>query len=111
MVRYVSDDVGVMYAGHIVESGTVEDIFEGEKHHPYTVGLFDSIPDLSSRAERLKPIPGLMPDPTKLPNGCPFAERCPMKTDICDERMPEVHTEGTHRIQCHLFTGKEPDND
>ena len=109
IVAQTCDDVAVMYAGEIVESGTVEDIFEGEKHHPYTRGLFDSIPDLSSRSERLKPIPGLMPDPTNLPEGCFFAERCPYAEEICTKKHPGVYIEGEHRILCHRFTKEEAD--
>ncbi len=68
-----------MYAGEIIEIGTLEDIFEGDNHHPYTVGLFNSIPDMTKVTRRLKPIAGLMPDPTSLPEGCPFAPRCPKR--------------------------------
>lgn len=106
IVAQTCDDVGIMYAGEIVESGTVEDIFKGDEHHPYTVGLFDSIPNLSSRAKRLKPIPGLMPDPTALPKGCVFAERCPNCMDICKECRPEAYQNGTHTLRCHLFDSK-----
>ncbi len=103
IVAQTCDDVGIMYAGEIVESGTVEDVFKGDKHHPYTTGLFDSIPNLSSRAKRLRPIPGLMPDPTALPKGCVFADRCPRCMDICKECRPKVYQEGSHTLRCHLF--------
>lgn len=103
IVAQTCDDVGVMYAGEIVESGTVEDIFLGDDHHPYTVGLFNSIPNLTSRAPRLKPIPGLMPDPTDLPKGCVFAPRCAHRMDICEKEHPRVYMNGTHRLCCHLF--------
>lgn len=106
IVAQTCDHVGVMYAGEIVESGTVEDIFLGERHHPYTIGLFDSIPNLTSRAARLNPIPGLMPDPTALPNGCVFADRCGRCMDVCKEAHPKIHTVGTHSICCHLFHEK-----
>lgn len=106
IVAQTCDHVGVMYAGEIVESGTVEDIFLDRHHHPYTVGLFDSIPNLTSRAKRLSPIPGLMPDPTSLPEGCVFAERCSHCTETCKAVHPEIHTVGTHSICCHLFGGK-----
>ena len=106
IVAQTCDDVGVMYAGEIVESGTAEDVFLGEEHHPYTVGLFDSIPNLTSRAPRLKPIPGLMPDPTALPKGCVFAERCSHCMEICTQEHPQVYINGTHRICCHLFDDK-----
>lgn len=107
IVAQTCDDVGVMYAGKILESGTIEDIFTGDKHHPYTAGLFDSIPNINSRSNRLKPIPGLMPDPTALPQGCVFAPRCSNKMEICENEPPDYYISGTHRICCHLFTKKK----
>ena len=104
IVAQTCDDVAVMYAGEIIESGTTKDIFLGGKHHPYTVGLFDSIPDLESKSARLNPIPGLMPDPTNLPPGCPFAPRCHECMEICKTTRPETKLFGeTHRIRCHKF--------
>ena len=103
IVAKICDDVGVMYAGEIVESGTVQDIFEGENHHPYTEGLFGSIPDLKSKSRRLNAIPGLMPDPTTLPEGCVFAERCKYATDLCRREHPSVSVSGTHQLCCHRF--------
>ena len=110
IVAQTCDDVGVMYAGEIVESGTAEDIFLGENHHPYTVGLFDSIPNLTTQATRLKPIPGLMPDPTNLPKGCVFAERCSKKMEICETEHPKIIVNGTHKLCCHLFDDKLKQN-
>ena len=107
VVAQTCDDVAIMYAGEIIESGTAEDIYEAERHHPYTIGLFGSIPDMDSKAKRLNPIPGLMPDPTNLPAGCPFAPRCPRCMDICREKKPETTRFGTHEIKCHLFAGEE----
>ena len=103
IVAQTCDDVGIMYAGEIVESGPIELIFSEGDHHPYTVGLFNSIPNLSSRASRLKPIPGLMPDPTNLPVGCVFAPRCAHRMDICEKEHPVVRRNGAHRLCCHLF--------
>ena len=103
IVAKTCDDVCVMYAGKLVESGTVEDIFRGERHHPYTEGLFGSIPNLRTRARRLKPILGLMPDPTDLPRGCEFAPRCEKCMEICQTTKPEIYREGTDRLYCHLF--------
>jgi len=103
IVARTCDDVAVMYAGEIVEAGTVEDLFLGRRHHPYTDGLFGSIPSLTSRAARLTPIPGLMPDPSNLPAGCAFEERCAHRMDVCRRRHPARATEGTHSILCHLF--------
>jgi peptide/nickel transport system ATP-binding protein len=107
IVAKTCDDVAVMYAGEIVESGTVEDLFLGQRHHPYTDGLFGSIPSLTSRATRLTPIPGLMPDPSALPKGCAFEERCGKRMAICKEQHPVKTTEGTHAILCHLY-GERP---
>lgn len=106
IVAKTCDDVAVMYAGEIVEAGTVVDIFLGTKHHPYTEGLFGSIPNLSSRSSRLTPIPGLMPDPTNLPEGCVFAPRCKYRMDICTKLHPQSLTDKTHSLRCHLFNEK-----
>ena len=103
VVAEICDRVAIMYAGEIIEIGTLEDIFEGRKHHPYTIGLFNSIPDMSKVSKRLKPIAGLMPDPTSLPKGCPFAPRCPKKMAICESKKPSIIIDGTHAIKCHLF--------
>jgi len=83
------DKVAIMYAGEIVENGIIEDIFEGVNHHPYTEGLFGSIPDLTRSTKRLNPIDGLMPDPINLPAGCTFHPRCPKCMDICRTKKPE----------------------
>jgi peptide/nickel transport system ATP-binding protein len=104
IVAKICDDVAVMYAGEIVESGSVEDLFLGNHHHPYTEGLFGSIPNLNSRATRLTPIPGLMPDPTDLPKGCVFAPRCKHCMDICKKARPKNVSDGTHSLRCHLFS-------
>lgn len=103
IVAKVCDDVAIMYAGEIVESGTVEDIFLGENHHPYTKGLFGSIPNLLSRETRLIPIQGLMPDPTNLPKGCFFAPRCNKRMNICTKVHPEEIVDGTHTLRCFLY--------
>ena len=103
VVAQVCDNVAVVYAGEIVESGTVEDIFGSDRHHPYTEGLFGSIPNLEKETDRLSPINGLMPDPTDLPAGCYFAPRCPHCMEICKERHPELYACGSHSIACHLF--------
>ena len=103
IVAKICDDVAVMYAGEIIESGTVFDVFTSKRRHPYTQGLFDSIPSLSSRSARLQPIQGLMPDPSNLPKGCYFAPRCKHCMDICTQKHPERVTEGTHTLLCHLY--------
>ena len=103
IVAQTCDNVAVMYAGEIIELGTAEDIFAHTMHHPYTDGLFASLPNLKSKTARLQPITGLMPDPTNLPKGCKFAPRCSRCMEICKEVPPKVYTEGTHSIRCHLF--------
>ena len=107
IVAQVCDKVAVMYAGEIVEQGTLADVFTGENHHPYTVGLFGAIPNINDETPRLKPIDGLMPDPTNLPKGCSFSPRCPHCTERCLQEKPTDHTKGTHCIRCHLFDKEE----
>lgn len=106
IVARICDDVAVMYAGEIIESGTVEDIFSDKAHHPYTIGLFNSVPDLRSQVKRLKPIDGLMPDPTNLPIGCVFAPRCSFVMDKCYVEHPKHFRNKTHELCCHLFMDK-----
>ena len=107
IVAQVCDKVAVMYAGELVEQGTVEDIFEADKHHPYTEGLFGSIPNLEEKTARLSPIDGLLPDPSNLPQGCYFSPRCPKCMDICRKEHPGEYVNGTHRIACHLYAGNK----
>ncbi len=103
VVAEVCDKVAIMYAGEIVESGTLEDIYERTKH-PYTVGLFGSIPNLEEEVSRLTPIEGLMPDPTALPEGCNFAPRCPHAIEKCHNEIPAlINASETHKIKCFLF--------
>jgi len=98
--------VAVMYSGEIIEEGSVEAVFCREMNHPYTTGLFDSIPDLKSTSKWLKPIEGMMPDPTKLPSGCCFHDRCPFCEEKCRVSKPENYYIGQHMIRCHRFAGK-----
>jgi len=104
VVAKTCDQVAVMYAGEIIEYGTVEDIFNSIKKHPYTEGLFGSIPDLEQDKNRLSPIDGMMPDPTNLPKGCSFYPRCPFRMDKCCETPPEEFYEGSHMIKCFRFS-------
>jgi peptide/nickel transport system ATP-binding protein len=98
------DNVAVMYAGEVIEYGSAEAIFEGSAHHPYTLGLFGSVPDIDARESRLRPIDGLMSDPSNLPEGCRFAPRCPVAKDFCHETNPSFHVNGRHMIRCHRLT-------
>lgn len=97
------DYVAIIYAGEIVEYGSLRDIYKNTKH-PYTVGLFGSIPSLTMDVERLQTIEGLMPDPTKLPEGCKFYDRCPHARPACAEKLPQmVKISDTHQVRCILF--------
>lgn len=103
VVAQVCDKVAIMYAGEIIEAGSLEDIFENPKH-PYTHGLFGSIPNLDEDCDRLNPIKGLMPDPTNLPTGCKFHPRCPHAIEICGTKIPEetVINKG-HQVRCLAY--------
>ena len=90
VVAETCDNVAVIYAGKIIESGTKADIFLNPQH-PYTLVLFSSVPKLHDEASRLSPIPGLPPDPANLPAGCSFHPRCPHATDVCRQCQPEMH--------------------
>ncbi len=105
IVAEICDKVAIMYAGNVVEYGDKVDIFTPEKpHHPYTVGLFDSIPDIYHEQEELKIIKGLTPDPTDLPSGCTFHPRCPYACEECSKQMPKhLEVEPGHTISCHRF--------
>ena len=105
VVAEVCEDVAVMYAGRIVEQGTADDVFNFTRH-PYTEGLFDSLPNLKQRGEELVPIRGLMPDPSDLPAGCAFAPRCPYATERCSQFVPELRStdgSGAHKVACHAY--------
>jgi peptide/nickel transport system ATP-binding protein len=101
------DYVAVMYAGEIVEYGTLQDIFKATAH-PYTVGLFNSIPSLDRKEHRLHPIAGLMPDPANLPEGCYFSPRCPYADEQCKSRHPKLeHLSDSHQCRCFHHIEKE----
>ena len=102
IVAETCDTVAVMYAGEIVEYGTLERIFHNVKH-PYTIGLFNSIPSLDKKVDRLQPIEGMMPDPTNLPEGCGFSPRCPYATEQCKTCHPDLHEiEPGHKVRCFM---------
>ena len=100
IVAQTCDEVAVMYAGEIVEYGTLERIFHNALH-PYTVGLFGSIPSLDKRVKRLESIPGLMPDPADLPKGCKFHVRCTKVCEECKTTEPAyMEIEPGHFVKC-----------
>ena len=103
VINQMADDVAVMYCGQVVESAPVENIFRGSEYlHPYTEGLQTSIPRLNSeRTERLDAIPGSVPHPLALPEGCKFAPRCKYACDKCRKEEPELVKVGeNHSIRC-----------
>jgi len=107
VIARMADDVAVMYLGKVVEIGTVRDIFHNPKH-PYTRGLMNSIPSLSTRTQkRLVPIDGVVPDLLDAPQGCGFGPRCPEAAEICSEKIPVLQeiTPG-HRVACWLYENK-----
>ena len=94
------DYVAIIYAGEVVEYGTLREIYK-DTRHPYTEGLFGSIPSLTSDVKRLWAIDGMMPDPTKLPEGCVFCERCKYAVPECSKDHPGMVTVGgTHQVRC-----------
>lgn len=104
VVAETCDRVAIMYAGEVIETGMVEQIFDPNmRHHPYTVGLFGAIPDLTKKTCRLNPIDGLMPDPTDLPKGCKFHTRCPQCMEVCQVKRPAITESDGHKLCCHLF--------
>ena len=103
IVAEMCDRVLVMYAGHIVESGTVETIFRSPRH-PYTIGLMNSLPKLTEDEEWLEPITGAPPSLINLPPGCPFHPRCFLARERCrQENPPLAAVEGSdHKSACHF---------
>ena len=101
IIAEMCDRVAVIYSGEIVEMGNLEDIFHNTAH-PYTHGLFESLPNAAGESRRLKPIKGMMPDPANLPEGCKFCERCPYATDECRRTEPQLQeiTPG-HLVRCY----------
>jgi oligopeptide/dipeptide ABC transporter ATP-binding protein len=103
VVAQTAHHVAVMYAGKVVEYATVEDLF-GAPRHPYSIGLFRSLPDLAGPGQRLETIPGMVPSATHFPSGCRFRTRCPIATDLCASQEPSLDPlEGSvgHTVACH----------
>ena len=103
IVAEMCDEVAVVYAGRIVEKGTLWEIFK-ETKHPYTEGLFNSLPNMNDRNSKLKPIRGLTPNPAVIYPGCVFAERCPYATDECNNGYPDyISFSETHICACKRY--------
>ena len=108
VVAEMAQQVVVMYAGRVVETGTVQEIFH-HPAHPYTIGLMASKPVVGDRKDRLFAISGTVPDPLKLPSGCYFRQRCDHATGACDGEYPcTVQLSPTHRVSC--WRSKEAEN-
>ena len=103
IVAEICDKVAIMYAGSIVEYAEKFELFRNPRH-PYTIGLFESIPDIYNDVENLNPIKGLMPDPMDLPAGCPFHPRCDKALPECATTVPVSADVGDgHFVKCHLI--------
>ena len=104
IVAEMCDYCAVMYAGEIVEYGTVEDIFNKAKH-PYTKALYRSIPSLEEEVKRLHVIQGLVPNPADLPEYCSFYQRCEERKDCCKKCDPQrVRLDAVHEVKCCQYT-------
>jgi len=107
IVAQICDEVAVIYSGRIVEYGDIREVFKNTKH-PYTKGLFDSLPKINDDREMLVPIPGMMPDPMELPEGCTFAPRCKYATEKCHQKLPDkVFFGDKHYAACCRY--EDPD--
>ena len=101
------DSVAIIYAGEIVEYGTLRQVYKNVLH-PYTEGLFGSVPSLEANAQRLAAIEGMMPDPTALPKGCKFVDRCKYATDRCRKEQPQLlELEDGHKVRCFRHEDRE----
>jgi oligopeptide transport system ATP-binding protein len=105
VVAEMVDDVIVMYAGQVVEQGTVDEVLVNPRA-PYTMGLLESIPTVEKRGGRLSAIKGTVPNPFNMPPACRFEPRCPYAWDTCHEKVPELYTTGHagQLARCHLHT-------
>jgi oligopeptide transport system ATP-binding protein len=105
VIRYISDQIGVMYLGKLVEVGKCEDLFKSPQH-PYTKALMDAIPIVDPEMQRRRKkivLRGEIPSPSNPPKGCRFHTRCPIAKDICREQEPELTAdENRHSVACHF---------
>ncbi len=109
LVAEICERIAVMYAGQVVEEGSVAEIFS-EPLHPYTQGLLHSLPQLRTHPDqpkraRLPTVPGIVPDLARLPAGCAFQPRCPSAMEVCATQTPPVATVQERRVRCWLYTG------
>jgi oligopeptide/dipeptide ABC transporter ATP-binding protein len=108
IVAAIADRVAVMYAGRIVETGSTLQLFDNPSH-PYTRALLRCLPDVALKRQQLVEIGGQPPDLARLPQGCPFAPRCPERQAICDEAFPPtVDVAGGHTASCWAVPARTP---
>ena len=111
IVAEICDKVAIMYAGQIVEYASVEKVYNNPSH-PYTNGLFNSIPKLDTEEEWLEEIHGLPPEPTEQIEGCAFSPRCPNCMEICKHKKPGItHIDEEHYVRCFLYEMEEGEAD
>ncbi len=107
VVRFMSDYIGVMYLGHLVEYGTTEEVCD-HPLHPYTKALLSSVVDVKDRGEKRIILEGEVPDPVHTPKGCPFHTRCSQVKECCKEEKPEWNMEKeNHAVWCHNLRGEK----
>ena len=103
VIAEMADYVVVMYAGRVIEKGTVHEIFK-DPRHPYTIGLMNSKPVVGKKVDRLYSIPGKVPNPVDMPNYCYFKDRCDRCIEKCSGAYPgEIKISPTHSVSCYLY--------
>jgi peptide/nickel transport system ATP-binding protein len=104
IVAEVCEKIAIMYAGHVVEYGDIEEIFK-EPLHPYTQGMLGAFPSIKGDKKKLVSIPGQPPDLLQPPPGCPFSPRCPFAMEVCKTKFPEKKKMGSgeHYVSCYLY--------
>ena len=109
VVAETADNILVLYAGKVVEYGSVKDIFNDPKH-PYTQGLLSSIPPLTEDVDELNTIEGTVPAPGQMPAGCRFSPRCPYATERCRMEQPGIYHAGNAMVSCFKYEGGQDEN-
>lgn len=109
VVAETADNILVLYAGKVVEYGSVKDIFNDPKH-PYTQGLLSSIPPLTEDVDELNTIEGTVPAPGQMPAGCRFSPRCPYATERCRIEQPGIYHAGNAMVSCFKYEGGQDEN-
>lgn len=104
VVAETADNILVLYAGKVVEYGSVKEIFNSPKH-PYTQGLLSSIPPLKEDVAELNTIEGTVPAPGQMPKGCRFSPRCPFVCETCKEKQPGIYHVGDSMVSCFKYEG------